>query len=639
MLLILRTVIIILLILAFARPTLRGSLSGVPGSDAKTSAAIIIDNSMSMSALTEQGALLESAKVKASQILATFRPGDQIFCITSTDTSSETGTRPFHDFSVLNQHIDGMDTDHRVSNLGAALAFANRQVQKSENINKEVYILSDFQLLPDADSIIVRDRNVFAIPHHPQDLTNLAVKKVVQTNNILERGKVIEMQAIIENTGKQTMRNRLAQLFLNGARVAQTVLDVETGQSVTATFKFVLDQVGFISGLVQLEDDELAFDNQYYFQLHVPEQMRIVLAGNQPEDTRYLELVLQPDAASSQSHRIETISVQQLPFLDLSGYDVVVLANIPGFESSFVERLKNHVTNGGGLFLALGPDVDLRSYNTHLMPALKLPLALQVLGSPHAITASFTLGNMDLDHPVFSGIFETDRAEFAKPLFHFAIQVQNTQRVDPILSYSSGDPCLFEARVGDGKCLVLTTGFAPSLSDLTRRTVFAPLISRSISYLATKNQQVNAASYIGEELRYKLAASQLMQLQMNRPDEKIDQLSPRISGDGAWIFYPDTFVPGFYQLKSGQTILAQWAVNIDPRESTLKYATTTWLENNHFIVVAPDQNLSDFILSRRMGKELWKQLLSIALLLLLIEMLLYREKGEVATDKLATQKI
>ena len=48
LLLILRTLIVIVLVLAFSRPTLKGALAGSMGSHAKISAALIIDDSYSM---------------------------------------------------------------------------------------------------------------------------------------------------------------------------------------------------------------------------------------------------------------------------------------------------------------------------------------------------------------------------------------------------------------------------------------------------------------------------------------------------------------------------------------------------------------------------------------------------------------
>jgi hypothetical protein len=54
LLLILRTLLILLIVIAFSRPTLRGTLIGNLGTHARTSAVFIIDDSYSMTASNEQ---------------------------------------------------------------------------------------------------------------------------------------------------------------------------------------------------------------------------------------------------------------------------------------------------------------------------------------------------------------------------------------------------------------------------------------------------------------------------------------------------------------------------------------------------------------------------------------------------------
>jgi len=103
LLLILRTLIILLLVLAFARPTLRSSLGN--DSTAKTSAVIVLDNSYSMATLSEGEMLFQTAQQKAVELVEAMRPGDEIYLLTSTDTSKQLSQRAFHDFSALRQQI------------------------------------------------------------------------------------------------------------------------------------------------------------------------------------------------------------------------------------------------------------------------------------------------------------------------------------------------------------------------------------------------------------------------------------------------------------------------------------------------------------------------------------------------------
>src|SRR3990170_1572173 len=68
LLLILRTLILILIVLAFARPALKGQLSGL-GRAAASSVVILLDDSYSMATQTSQGSWFELAQRKALEIL------------------------------------------------------------------------------------------------------------------------------------------------------------------------------------------------------------------------------------------------------------------------------------------------------------------------------------------------------------------------------------------------------------------------------------------------------------------------------------------------------------------------------------------------------------------------------------------
>ncbi len=75
LLLILRMLIILGVVLAFARPTLQ---EGGVGSHASVSAVILFDNSASMNRYVADGNLFELAKKRAGELLETFGEADQV---------------------------------------------------------------------------------------------------------------------------------------------------------------------------------------------------------------------------------------------------------------------------------------------------------------------------------------------------------------------------------------------------------------------------------------------------------------------------------------------------------------------------------------------------------------------------------
>ena len=96
LLLLLRTFMILFLVLAFSRPALKGSF-GTIGSHAKTSVAIIIDNTPSMELHNERGVYLNQALEQASAVIALMQENDDAIIVRLSDLPTVTMHAPSHD--------------------------------------------------------------------------------------------------------------------------------------------------------------------------------------------------------------------------------------------------------------------------------------------------------------------------------------------------------------------------------------------------------------------------------------------------------------------------------------------------------------------------------------------------------------
>lgn len=636
LLLILRTLIIILIILAFARPTLRGSLSGIAAPNAKTTIVIIVDNSISM--MRQNGAsLFNQAKDKAADIIQLKRPGDETYILTTTDTTNDIYKRAFHDQDVLKRALADIKINSKLTDISGSLALAARLLQKSQNVNKEIYLISDMQnssFGSDSLSTLPDEVNFYALPFTAKSTRNITIQEMKLATTIIERGKVAEILASIANTGDLDVTNSLAQLFVNDKRVAQTSFDIRAGETQTQTFRFTVEGRGFSSARLVLDDDDILVDNEREKTFFVPENLNIGLSGSKPEDSFYAKLVLDPKTIGPDYFSLQTLPAANLRFTSFEDLDVALLSNIPNFDQQTSEKLKYFVEDGGGLILVLGENIDIRAYNTILCPALELPLFVDLIGSLDGQQPDFTLGDYDLTHPIFFGVFNQGDAEITQPRFHFAVKVQSSPDIDPIMSYSNGDPLLFEKKLGQGTILVMTTGFNVQLSDITHRTIFAPLLIRMAGYAGTVGLSATSDVLVGHEIRIKIQPQHVNKdLEMRQQVDQYDRLKPTMTPNGAWIYYSQTNTPGIYELLADGQVLNVWAVQLDARESNFVQIDDKKLkENFNAVILEPSTVIDDYIVSQRHGTELWKLFAIAALILLLVEMMLYREKGEVPAE-------
>ena len=104
LLLILRTLIVVFIVIAFSRPALKGTLASL-GTHAKTTAVIILDDTRSMSLRNERGSFLKQAQSSALSLTDMLKEGDDALFIRLSDLPRATIGEPTHDVQQLRDAI------------------------------------------------------------------------------------------------------------------------------------------------------------------------------------------------------------------------------------------------------------------------------------------------------------------------------------------------------------------------------------------------------------------------------------------------------------------------------------------------------------------------------------------------------
>jgi hypothetical protein len=142
-LLVLRTLIILMLVLAFARPATEGSYSSALGSAAQASVVMLVDNSLSMSTETKEGSLFELARHEASKTMDNFAAKDEIALISfNQEPKAETnGFTTNHAFA--RKALNSLQPTRIGTEPSKAIDNALELLSQSNNYVKEIYIFSD----------------------------------------------------------------------------------------------------------------------------------------------------------------------------------------------------------------------------------------------------------------------------------------------------------------------------------------------------------------------------------------------------------------------------------------------------------------------------------------------------------------
>lgn len=643
LLLILRTLLILVLIFAFARPTLRNSGSSSLLAGAQLTAVIIFDNTLSMGREFEGQKLLDAARKRALEVADLLRAGDEMYLLYPQDPPTFAHDGPRYTIENIKDLIEQTELSYKKTNYQAALVLANQIMAASSNINKEVYFICDMQKTGltisediNGTGLIGDDVSLFVLPTAISSEENLGVTDVSFENQILEQGKVVEIKATIKNYGENAVNNKLVHLFINGKRVGQNVVDLETSSAANVVFRFVPEQPGFQSGFVLLEEDDLIEDNRRFFTFTIPEEITVVLLGNEAQDTYYLNLALRPQKEVSSYLNIELILARDFAEYNLDNTEVVLVSNVSKFDNAETLKLQKFVSEGGGLMIFLGADVDLRNYNDGLHKRLNLPLLTQSSAKGRG-EQFLSFGKIDFSHPIFKGVFEDEKA-VESPHVRFTLNVSSKEPLDKIIEYNNGAPFLFESQLQKGRIIYMTTGISRDWSDLIFRGLFVPLVNRSVSYLAGAASVESDQTFVGSELGF--TSEKLIfgaHLAIKKPDETEVKIKPEVSNGNYFIRFRKTEQPGIYTLNQNNEIATQWAVNIDPVESENATFTTEELAEaihaKQVYEISQSSDIAEKLNETRFGREFWKILIMIALLILLIEMMFFREKVAVPNKK------
>jgi hypothetical protein len=629
LLLILRTLAVIFLVLALTRPVIKSAAGILPGADARTSAVVIVDRSASMQTETPDGSRFRQVQKRAQEILASLGDGDDAQIVWADDNPEEFPEQATGNIRLLRETIgDARVSDHG-GNLVAALQTARNILGQSQNLHKEVYLLSDFspsawpEQLPQS-AILPEDVRLFLCPAGGEKASNVGIVDASVTSRIITPGRAVEVTFSARNTGTSEAADRIVSVYLGGRRVTQTRVTLAPGELKTSRVKFVPQDPGDQVGYVTVEEaDDFSADNLRYFVLRVPSHLRVAVVGADGPARDLTALALNPSSQPGGFVETTRLTPSLFESQDWSDFDAIFLLDASGFSGGFGARLHSYVENGRGVFVMFGNQADLRSYSSWL-PSLGLP----VPADPWQADAnSVKWSQIDFAHPLFEGVFEEKPADIS-PEIRRMVRTSAAGTAVRVIGTSNDIPFLWESRVGKGHALMMTSSPDPEWSTLFRTGVFPPLVVSSAAYLAgvgTSGAEFQLT--VGVPAQITLPGTPGEAAFELRSDKGAVAPAVETSAFGFALKIPAIAEPESAELWQGSRRVAAVAVNVPPRESELQPQDAqqfkSWLGGQLTTLGAKDA-AQPVIQEGRFGRELWKFCLLIALAALVAEMLIGR---------------
>lgn len=626
LLLLIRTLLIVSLVLAFARPTLEGNNFLGTSSSAKSAIAFLIDNSFSMGYVGEEGSSFNKAKKAAKNIISNSEDGDEFVFIISKD-SVVTTTNKESAFNIIENLEISLITEFLTDKLHKAMLI----ISESQNINKEIYLFSDFQestFNGDSTNIQLGDNkiNLYSFDLSSDKITNYSVHNLQLKNSIIELNKTLTFSAVIKNHSSIKVTDLNASLFINGKRVAQRNLEINAKNEITASFETSVEKTGLKEVYVEIEKDNIIHDNFSYTSFFIPEQINVLFYFDSDKDIFYLEKAV---SSISETGNIKITKYKSSDIFNrsLSDFDIVFLLSGTNTQNL---KLGEYLEDGGNLFFLPSNSTNTQTFST-LEQQIELPSIVRINLTDIQNKNYAVFGEIDYQHPIYLSLFEIqNKKEIESPNIFKYVKFQNSPKVNSIIKLIDGSTFLGEYKYGTGTVIFLSSLPTIEWNTLPIKGVFAPLISRIIYYLLSQ-EKVSDNYFTGAQIPFKTKDLTFPIVNVVLP-ERTDKINLNVLNDNT-AFFNNTGLPGNYKFFSEEKLISFYNINVNPNESSLEKIDennlnkllNNWFGDN-YSVIELDDNFVSKIKSARFGTELWKYFILAALFLSLLEMYISKSR-------------
>ncbi|MBN1345665.1 MAG: VWA domain-containing protein [Phycisphaerae bacterium] len=647
LLLVLRTLLIALLLLAVTQPLYKPR-HGLAGGDAQLAAAIVVDNSLSMAAGDGPRRRLDTARNVAKDIIRGANKPRELALIFTNGRAGQAEPKLAHDLSAELRRLDSAEVGLGAASMVSAVQTAVDLVKQSSLPSRVVYVLSDMQSLSFTNLATCKgltdnaDLPLMVVDCGHGGSANLAVTDVEIKGQGRVVGATVWFEAVIANSSPETRRAKVG-LEIDGRRqdhLNQTVLLTGHGASGSrqkVMFEFVFAQPGLHRGRVVIDEanDLLPDDDTREFALRIADRIRVLVitgpggAGDPTGPGYYVMTALKvPSAVSAVANLLGEVKVAEI-----AENDVVVLCDVPSLDDALSEALRRFVADGGTLIIFAGPSVESASYNARLADSDNplLPATLgEPVGDPVSRREASKLLRVDVDHPIFRELYDTqDNYQSVLVYCYLTTALHAVRPGRPIAWLDRDRPLLLERRYGQGRCLLFTTSANTVWTNLPTRPVFLPMLMRMC--LGSISGADETGPYgEGSQVTLALRGDQPVDVDVVLPEDQAGRSAtvrarsnPTEQGNTA--VFTETFTRGTYAWQSlgkpAQT--GQFVIAPDGAESDLTPISSQTLTDSlpdHPVCVAGNlDELRDAIHLAARGNPLWDYFLIVVLVITTVE--------------------
>jgi len=657
-LLVIRTLIILLLAAAIARPVLEGLLAGL--GESSVHRIIVIDDSFSMGAqygvsVSGETAMKEARKT-ALWLMEGFDDHDAVSLVLAGSRRHGTHARlgPSFDHEQVVAEIENLRVSESTTDMVGALDEVRKIVAESKMARKIVYVLTDNSKVAWYDesgkdlravaAAITDNAALVVVDLSRSGQSNLAIRRLYPERAVITAGILSHFEVEVENLGDQRAEGVVVSMTVDGVDARPAKFGrVDPRATATRKWTYTFDTPGDHAIVASLKDsptDAVAVDSKRYLAVNVKKAMNVLLVDGEPRaasggnETDYLRLALDPRTRDEDRETIFLVKwVRDTEFAanQLDDTDVVFLANVASLRPTQTDVLKRFVADGGSLVVYLGDQVQAADYNRSLYDDGRGPLPAFVgpaLGTtePGKEDQYTTFDVRHFDHPAlqeFKQVGGGAGLNVVRIYKYFQLKLPiDPKDTEVVLYFEDGNPAIVEKTFGRGRVVLSATSADTEWTNFPKLPGYLALVHELMDYVTPDmlwryNRLVDAGTAIPVS-----AALRGRRLTLSKPDSTVDSQLQAESDGGRYVLrINDLGRSGIYTLEGEGFGKRTLAVNVDTAESNLDHLTRSDLTEalgGVPLVYAEGQTALAKVLEGQQSAGGWARNLLFAMLALLL---------------------
>ena len=642
-LLALRCLAVLLLILAFTKPTWRQRAGAASTASRGAAAVLIVDLSASTLQRADGITAMQALRAAAGRSLDQLEPGADVANIVFASARPRAAFPSLTgNLDALRQALELMTPTAERADLPAALALAGKLLG-GHNGTRHLIVLTDLQATnwAEVEARLSADRPVpdntrLSIVRPPAPAPgNLGLATPAADPAAPVADQQANLAVTLTNYGPQ-QQTCTVDLTIDGRRVDAQSVSVEPWRERELVFGFKFETPGNHEVAFAIPSDALEVDNKAYLATRVVRRLEVVVIGDDDPDERgtssYFTIrALAPRDTEGDRHDVRHLSSAEVAGSTLTGAAAVFVSYCGELPPAALAALHRYLLDGGGVvfFCGDGPvDRNLQALDALAEGGL-LPWKLGARRDLGARGKLLSLGDGDWRSSLLSTFDLRSREALRRIRFS---RVWSVGEVSPdarlLLKYADGSGAIGSRHIGAGKLVVANFSPAWGHSDLAKHGSFVALL-HSLALDLQPRGAVRSPPTVGHTLTFTSATGfdpQGPAVGVVGPDDKpIEDVALSSVGDKLTVTVPQPALPGFYRVVQAGQALGGAGVNVDKRESDLRRVEAEVLESQLHaqgvdagVLVADDRQ--DVLDTR--GRPLWGTMFAAALLVLGIELAL-----------------